>query len=161
MDSELVVNLWAIYDVGSGFVYALAGRAYRLAGAEDEKFAVLRHLSATDYLTARRHNVPERFQVLYDDGTSRKGVAPLHLVRDSDFVLFQELFSTLEEELPLLPDFSGDEPRTLGQKLPDAPLCLVTIVYEDDSGNTRPIVTDEDKLWAHEVEASLGRRLPA
>jgi hypothetical protein len=57
MGGELVFNLWAIYDMGVGFVYALAGKAYSANGSDADKLDVLKSLAATDYITAKRYGV--------------------------------------------------------------------------------------------------------
>jgi hypothetical protein len=80
MNTELVVNLWAIYDSGTGLIYGLSGRAYCAAGSEAEKLTLLRRLSATDYITANRYEVPERFQVSYADGTVKGKVTKCPVV---------------------------------------------------------------------------------
>ena len=44
-NTELCLNLWAFADKETRYVYALAGRAYRLSGNDEEKLAILRALS--------------------------------------------------------------------------------------------------------------------
>lgn len=150
MDKELIVNLWAIYDSGSGLIYGLCGRVYCASGTDDEKLSLLKRLSSTDYVTAKRYNVPSRFSIIQDDDSSHEGFAPLTAVHDPNARLFNEMFVYLERDLPPLPDFSAKDFRAIPQKIAADPLCLVTILYEDKSGNIRPIISDEDKDWFFE-----------
>jgi hypothetical protein len=157
--AELVVNLWAFYDEGTGAIYALAGRAYRVAGTDAEKLELLRALSATDYVNGKRYQVPARFQIKHGDGSVHRGVALPNSVGDPNARLFEELFRRLEAGLLPAPDFSS-EGGTLPQKLPVDPLCVTTILYEDDRGNIRPIISADDRAWAMEREIAHGRAWP-
>ena len=156
MSAELVVNLWAIYDAGTGLIYGLSGRAYCAKGTEEEKLDLLHRLSANDYVTAKRYEVPDRFKVSCPDGTVRQGMTTLDGVMDPNDHLFED-FRDLETELPPLLDFSHGEGRALAQKLPADPLCVVTVLYEDESGNIRPIITDKDREWVAAQEKAHGR----
>lgn len=145
--AELAVNLWAIYDASVEVVYALCGKVYALDGTDAEKLAVLKSLSRTDYLTVKRFPVPSRFAIVNADGEERTGVAMLNAVYDENTVIFNELFDVLEADLPALPDFTGAEFIWVNQALPADPVCVVTVLYEDASGQIRPIINDEDRRW--------------
>lgn len=147
MNSELAVNLWAIYDAGTGFVYSLAGRAYNISGSDSEKLAILKSLSATDYVSAKRYGVPKRFHINYENGVVKEGFAFLNAVHDPHAQLFEEMFENIESELPAISDFSGGECKPVKQYLPIDPLCVTTVLYEDDDGVIRAIITDEDRAW--------------
>lgn len=147
MNPELVVNLWAIYDAEFGFVYGLAGRVYNMAGSDSEKLALLKRLSATDYITAKRPEVPSRFKVSYADGASKSGVTFLNAVYEQNNQLFEDVFGSLEFDLPPVPIFLSAGYQSIKQTLPDAPLCVTTVLYEDGDGGIRPIITDEDREW--------------
>jgi hypothetical protein len=158
MNQELVFNFWAIYDAGTCLVYSLAGKAYNLSGSDAEKLALLKKLSATDYITAKRYKLPDRFQVSYTDGTEKKGVTFLNTVHDPNAQLFEEMFRNLEPELPPLPDLSGSDYKEIKQKIPDDPLCVVTVLYEDETGSIRPIITDEDRQWISQQEQMMPQK---
>jgi hypothetical protein len=155
MNSELVVNLWAIYDANIGYVYNVAGRAYNVTGTDKEKLTFLKSLSATDYVTSKRYRVPNNFKVVFPDGSSKEGVAMLKAVYDSDPQLFEELFRHIESDLPPTLDFSGPEFKANKQKLPNDPLCVTTVLYESTEGHIRPIITDEDRSWIAQQEALI------
>ena len=74
--------------------------------------------------------------------------------------LFEEMFKNIESELPPIPDFSTPDGRFVPQKLPPDPLSVVTTLYEDDAGNIRPIITDEDRRWVKQEEKARGRGVP-
>ena len=157
MAPELIVNLWAYYDADSGIIYALAGRAYSLTGTDEERLHVLRLLSAGDYVTAKRYKVPERFTVEDPDGSEKKGFTIMEAVYDPSAQLFEEMFKNIESDLPPLPRFSLTEFQAEEQSLPADPLCVVTVLHEDGSGNVRPIITDEDRAWINGQEAARRR----
>jgi hypothetical protein len=157
MSGELVFNLWAIYDMKVGFVYALAGKAYSASGSAADKLAILKSLAASDYTTAKRYGVAGRFNVCFADGTVKRGVAPLQAIADPNAHLFEEIFKNIEAELPPVADVSGAEFKAVKQKIPDDPLCVTTVLYEDDHGNIRPIISEEDKQWVANQERIRGR----
>jgi hypothetical protein len=142
---ELTVNLWAFLDSTTGLIYALAGRAYYLSGDDDQKLTTLRELSRHDFRCADRFPVPERFTLQFGDGTTRSGLTTPQAVRDPESQLFEEVFGELESALPPIPDFRSGKAKE--QCFSDDPFCVRTIVYEDEAGNGRAIVTDEDRQW--------------
>lgn len=155
--AELIINLWAIYDAGTGLVYGLAGRAYHVEGNDEHKLAILRGLARTDHVTAHRYRLPERFSVSYADGSTQKGVTKLNAVTDPNASLFEDMFKNIENALPPLMHLQGLDVEPIKQKVPDDPLCIVTTLYEDEQGNVTPIVTDGDRDWVRQQELLRGR----
>lgn len=153
MRSELIVNLWAIYDASVKVIYCLSGKVYAASGADSEKLKILKMLARTDYLTAKRHPVSERFSICGPGGQKRTGVTYLNALEDGGYSLFSDVFDSLELEIPAIPDFSGDEPEWIKQVLPENPLCVVTVLYEDSLGNIRAIIDDEDRRWVKEQDS--------
>jgi hypothetical protein len=147
MSSELVVNLWAIYDSSTGFVYSVAGKVYNTFGSDKEKLLLLKSLSATDYITAKRYPLPERFVVSFTDGTTKAGVTSLNVIYDLNAQVFEEVFKAIELELPSIPNYSSLTCDYTQLKLPENPLCVTTVLYEDEFGRIRPIITDKDREW--------------
>lgn len=154
---ELIVNLWAAYDAETGFVYALSGKVYLVSGDEENKLRILKALARTDHLTAKRYQVPSRFEVIYTDGTVKKNVTSLDAIADPNANLFEEMFENLEADLPPLIFFRNNDLVEVKQRLPEAPLCVVTALYEDEEGNLSPITTDADREWVRVQEQLRGR----
>jgi hypothetical protein len=150
-ESELCCNLWAIFDSGTEVIYRLAGKSYALQGTDEDKLSVLRKLSAFDYQTADTVKLPERFSLVGPEGQVKKGVTRIHAFYDQNSVLFNELFEHIERQLPPTIGLSQKVLKTLPQKLPSVPLCISTLVFEDEMGNRRAIVTDEDRKWLEEI----------
>lgn len=147
MEAELVFNLWAIYDASSGTVYGLSGKAYNLSGTDRQKLEFLKVASRTDYVTAKRYRVPDRFSITFSDAVSQRGVTYINAVYDPSAQLFKEVFQNIEADLPLLSDFSGGDIVHVNQTIPEDPLCVTTVLYHDEVGDIHPIVTDEDREW--------------
>lgn len=150
-ESELCCNLWAIFDSGTEVIHRLAGKSYALQGTDEDKLSVLRKLSVFDYQTAETIKLPERFSLIGPEGQVKKGVTRIHAFYDQNSVLFNELFVHIEGQLPPTIDFSHNVPKALPQKLPSDPLCISTLIIEDEMGNRRAIVTDEDRKWLEEI----------
>jgi hypothetical protein len=142
---EFAVCLWAFLDADVQLIYALAGRAYCLSGDDESKLATLKELSRYDFRSVDRSRVPDRFRVNGSDGTEMQGFTTPQAVFDSAAILFSELFEEIEARLPPLADFVHDKQKP--QRLPEDPLGVRTIVYEDAHGNCRAIVDEEDKTW--------------
>jgi hypothetical protein len=131
------------------------GKAYNMAGTDVEKLALLKQLSATDYVTATRYELPERFTIVCADGAVKERVTLLNAVSDPGAQLFESVFRNIEKGLPVIPDFSAGEGEGIPQKIPQDPLCVTTVLYEDDGGNIRPIITDEDRAFVREHQRML------
>lgn len=159
MESELIFNLWAIYDSGAGVVYGLAGRAYAVTGTDREKLDFLKSISGTDYVTAKRYRVPDRFSINFSDGDTHRGVTYLSAVHDPSAQLFEEMFKNIENDLPPIPSFSDGGHAAVKQAVPQDPLCVVTVLFEDELGNIRPIITDEDREWIKQHHAKFHQGL--
>jgi hypothetical protein len=137
-DTELVFNLWAFAEENSGFVFALAGRAYQLSGTDEEKVKILKSLSLTDYHIAKRVLVPERFKVI-DEGVERSGYTTVQDINDPRLYLFEVVYQTLEKDLPpmLLPGNEIGAYTPKEQKIPQNPLYVSTILLEDEYGHIK------------------------
>lgn len=134
-ETELVFNLWAFADIDTGFVYALAGRAYRLDGEDDEKLEVLHRLSFTDFHLANRYVLPKRFKTSTNDGTL-EGVTSINMVNDPNAELFEDVFQDLESGFPplLIPRSGESKLADRKQMVPQDPLSVRTILFEDEFG---------------------------
>jgi hypothetical protein len=139
---ELVFNLWYFIDTSCGYVYSMAGRGYWLTGSDTEKLATLKKLAFCDYVMAKRHRVPERFQVSMRDQTLTN-LAPVSAVSDLNANFFEELFLELEKELPPVLSFLNGEGITQKMEMPKDPLCTTTGLVEDENGKITPITTKE------------------
>jgi hypothetical protein len=71
---EIVVNLWYLFDE-LGIIYSLRARADIVSGADEEKLALLRKFSETDYLIAQPFPVPKRLHTTFVGKNSRSKLA--------------------------------------------------------------------------------------
>jgi len=149
--SELCCNLWAIFEPNTQVIYALAGRAYALQGTDEDKLKMLRELSACDYQTVKAVKLPERFNLVEPCGQTKKGVTTIQSFYDKSSALFDELFAHIENQLPAITDYTQEETKLIPQRLPSDPLCVTTLLCEDEQGSRRAIVTDEDRKWLEEI----------
>lgn len=135
---EVALNLWYVMDEGTAAIYRLFGRAYALAGSDEEKLQTLRRLAKTDYLVARQFSVPERFAVVQPDGQERTGIAFWYEQEGYVFELFKEVINEIERDLPDQVSFVLGEPKINKLNLPQDPLFVLTPLIEDDFGNITP-----------------------
>jgi len=144
-DTELVFNLWAFADKDTGYVYSVSGRAYRLAGDEASKLATLKSLAFTDFNTARRLRLSDRFKVA-DGNETMERLAPPAFVNDPVAQFFEEVFIELEKELPPILHMHDGEITGIKQTIPTDPLSVRTIIYEDSEGNFQTTVVPDATL---------------
>lgn len=139
---EVVLNLWAYAD-RAGNIVRLAGKAYVMDGEDEQKLELLRQLSATDFLSAPWHKVPERFSVVYPDGERLSGVAHVSLLSapESHEHLFGSLMDLLAERLPEQMRSINAEYQRFRMHLPQAPLTVTTVVVEHEDGRLEPMVS--------------------
>ena len=155
--AEIALNLWAYLDADSGLIYSISGRAYCMAGDDEHKLGLLQALSVSDSLSSPKHAIPDRFQVQFSDGTTKQAVTFPSAIRDPNAGLFTELMAMLEEDLPPVMAFRGEEVEQRKQIIPETPVCAITILYENATGEIRPIVTAKDLEWVKREEALRGR----
>jgi len=138
-DSEIIVNLWYVYD-DLGVIYSLRGRCYVGSGSDEEKLALLRRFAATDYLIAKPFSVPERLHTIVnaDDGIRRLPIVTPEAfeLMNNPVALFEELFVELEKELPAQTRLS----------IGSAPLICITPLLANEDGNLKPIISPTRRL---------------
>lgn len=138
----VVLNLWAYVDEG-GYILRLAGKSYVMDGDDEEKLALLRTLSRTDFLSSEWCKVSTNFQITNPDGQTMTGVATPSML--SDPITHSHLFSGLLEKLASsLPDqlrSYEDGYQQFRLELPQDPLCVTTMVMEYDDGSLVPMVS--------------------
>lgn len=155
MNAELIFNLWYVIDSSSGYGYAVSGRAYMASGTDDEKLALLKKLSSTDYMLAKPLPLPQRFSVT-DGKETIRGVAHPATAKDPNSQFFEEVFRYIENILPEKISYAAGEPRMIKLTIPDNPLCVTTALLEDENGSIMPVVTKEqsEKLY-HLIKSKL------
>jgi hypothetical protein len=136
-EPEVCLNLWWFYDVTGQLVYRLAGRAYALAGSDDEKLSILKSLAASDFQIARNFPVPQRFTVLTDGG-KLTGVTNDTVIRQRHGEVFEEVFAALDKDLPAQVQTIAGQPTAYRLTISKKPLCCTTCVYEYADGRLIP-----------------------
>jgi hypothetical protein len=142
---DICFNLWLIVDKESAYIYSYMGKAYALRGTDDEKLKILQALTVDDHHTVPRRKLPDRF-VLHIDGQDMLGVTTLEISRRPDSGFFDELLDQLEKELPKQPRFFMG--KTLQYPIPvsKSPLCVTTVLLEDEHGLLHPQVKPDGHL---------------
>ena len=136
-DPEICLNLWWFYDVAGQLVYRLAGRAYALSGADDDKLKVLQSLAATDFQIARNFVVPQRFTVMTGHGKIA-GATNDTVIRQRHADVFEEVFAELDKDLPAQVQTIAGRSSAYRLTISKAPLCCTTCVYEYADGRLIP-----------------------
>src|SRR5205807_9393300 len=93
---EICFNLWVIVDEQTKLAYAYMGKAYGLRGTREDKFHVLRALSADDHFTVPKRKLPPRLCVVAN-GEEIRGAATMAGVRDPKSGFWVELLEALEK----------------------------------------------------------------
>lgn len=143
---ELVVHIWIYIDLMTEFAYNWSGRVYCIEGTDDEKLDLLKRISSTDFLTCERRTFPETIGIINQD-KELKGYIPSNMVK-SFFENYPDFFfDELDKTLPPILNSSINGFKSIPQKIPDNPLYVTTQIYEDESGNQHPIITQKDLQW--------------
>jgi len=136
-EPEICLNLWWFWNVETHLAYRLAGRAYALSGTDDEKLKVLQSLAATDFQIARNFAIPQRFTVATDHG-KLTGVTNEPVIRQRHAEVFEEVFATLDKEVPAQVQSLSGQPSAYRLTISKAPLCYTTCVFEYADGRLIP-----------------------
>jgi len=147
---ESVVNVWIFIDQESNLAYNWSARAYNMTGSDEEKLALLKKLSATDFISCERISFPKNVKIV--NGTDElEGCLPANSI-NSFFDHNQDIiFTELENFLPPIFSLDNSEVKSKPQNLPQNPLYVLTQVYEDKKGNQRPILSKKDVQWLEMV----------
>ncbi|ARO87199.1 hypothetical protein EBAPG3_005115 [Nitrosospira lacus] len=139
---EVVINLWA-YSGEDGTILRLAGKTYVMQGTDAEKLALLRRLAATDFLSASWHKVPANFTIQHTDFGEMKGAAHASMINEQHYHerLFGPLIEKLAQSIPEQARSVNGEYQKFRLELPEAPLCISTIVMEYEDGTLAPMVS--------------------
>lgn len=138
--TEVIMNLWCIYDQEDKLIYGLAGRAYYVSGTDDEKTALLKSLALTDYVLAKRLPVPDRFSVELN-GETMTGFCNLNELNNPSTTLFEEMYDELQQELDSRYNGNSiDDDPDKALVIPKNPLFLISALVEDDDGNIRAMM---------------------
>jgi hypothetical protein len=135
---EIVFNLWYLTDESTGLVYSLLGRAYAMAGSDEEKLDRLRDLAWTEWMLSKRYRVPERFEVVNAlDGTKQSRLIDPRMLSISEHLpeVFEEVFQELEKEFPPKFVMKGDQFVAMPQVASPSPLMVCSFLVEDEIGN--------------------------
>ena len=95
---ELCFNLWAFADEKTSVIRRISGKPYVLDGTDIEKTALLRALSASDFLSVAQRPVPARHHIVGPAGRAMDGAVLPHQLDD-----VAGIFGPLLDELSVLP----------------------------------------------------------
>lgn len=140
---EVVINLWA-YASEDGTILRLAGKTYVMQGTDAEKLALLRHIAASDFLSAPWHKVPANFTIQHAIFGEMKGAAHASMFGDPNYhqSLFGALIENLARTIPEQAVSVNGEYQAFKLELPESPIYVSTIVMENDDGTLVPMISE-------------------
>ncbi|NTW88115.1 MAG: hypothetical protein HGB26_03110 [Desulfobulbaceae bacterium] len=142
INPEVCLNLWA-YTSEDGLIMRLAGKTYVLQGSDKEKLAVLRLLSATDFLSVLWGKVPANFVQFNPEGERLTGIASASILSDpyGHSQLFGPLIEKFASSLPEQLKTIAGEYAIFKLELPNDPLTVTTVVIEYEDGRLVPMIS--------------------
>lgn len=151
--NEIVINIWFIVDIGTNLCYAWRIKAYNMQGSDNEKLNILNHLSSSDFTTVPDRKLPDTAVTVYPN-QELKASLPISSINHYFEHNIDYFITTLEKELPVLKNIIDNKVQPLQQKIVNNPLFTSTIVVENEKGEARTLLTQENKMW---YEAELTR----
>ncbi|MGP5183751.1 hypothetical protein ACTXKY_08500, partial [Corynebacterium variabile] len=126
-------------DPATRIIQRVAGKAYALAGTDEDMLKVLRTLAPTDFLTGHWTAVPQEFEVKPPSEELPTISGAVHVSQLQDPVthgqVFEPVFRTIEENLPIQMRLEEwGVPREEKLAFPDAILQITTYVLEHPDG---------------------------
>lgn len=131
-DAEICINAWYYVD-DSGFIMRIAAKAYALCGDDQDKLAELKSLSAVDHLTATQALVPQKFTASLGD-QKLQGCIHHSMLSMDPMPVFDDLFSEIENSLPLLMRTVNDSFESFKTELKEPFIWCLTGVHEQNDG---------------------------
>lgn len=126
---EICLNLWWFLNVGTGIVSRIAGRAYSLAGTDEQKLEFLKPLAVLDYYCAELLPLPDRY-TLTINGKELIGATTWMTFNSDTELVFRELINKVEADLPSQTRWINGEPETYRFEIPAEVVMVVTCVHE-------------------------------
>lgn len=147
-NSEIVVNIWFIVNIETGFSCEWKIKPYCLQGSDDEKLRILKLLAETDFYTAERFAIPKNYKLVHG-AKSLEGFIHLSNINDEMEKNFDYYISTIEERMPRQVLFPYDENKRklIKLKFDENPLYVKTILMENLNGELKPYTTKENIEW--------------
>lgn len=143
---EVVFNLWA-YLGEDGYIMRLAGKAYVMKGSDTEKLTLLRMLSGSDFLSAQwdAHWDDVAVGIASDSTPENQG----NKLPDDSILsnpegrksLFGPLIDKLAKSLPEQVCTVNGDYQELSLKIPREPLCVSTVIRENEDGTFAPLLS--------------------
>ncbi len=121
----------------------VAGKLYVLDGSDETKLAVLRTLSASDFLSVPWRQVSSHLKLVNHEGAELSGVghASMLSVPSSHSELFGPLIEALAAAVPEQLRCIDGEYQVFKLELPQDPLTVTTVVMELDDGRLEAMVS--------------------
>ena len=104
----------------------------------------------------------KNLNLTYGNGKALEGIGHKDLIKTYFEHNFEFFARKAEEQLPLLFKFIGDgngENETIKQTLPQSPLFVLTMVFENELGDTKPYTTSDNISWIESERIRLGVKL--
>ena len=162
MNEEFGFNIWFIVDIGTNLSTHCIIRPYNLSGIDEEKLKVLNSLAETDYRSGKRIHYSEKMNAIYGSGQAIEGYGHVSVIKEYFELNFEFFARKAEEQLPLLVKFEGDgkgKNETIKQTLPQSPLFVMTMHFENEYGDMKPYTTKENIACIELQRKRLGVKL--
>lgn len=148
--NEIVINIWFIVDIGTNLCYSWRIKAYNMQGTDDDKLNILNYLSHTDYTTVPDRKLPDTAVTIYPN-QEIKASLPISSINHFFENNIDYFISTLENELPVIKNIINNAVQPILQKIVNNPLYTSTIIVENEKGEAKTLLTQENKEW-YEME---------
>ncbi|MDD3320078.1 MAG: hypothetical protein PHS59_01405 [Paludibacter sp.] len=147
---EFLFNIWFIVDIGTNLSTHCYIRPYNLSGDDEEKLKVLHILAETDFKSCERISFSEKMNAIYGNGQALEGYGHISVIKNYFELNFEFFVRKAEEQLPVLVKFEGDgngKNETIKQTLPESPLFVMTMLFENEYGEMKPYTSNENITW--------------
>lgn len=150
MNEEFIFNIWFIVDIGTSLSTHCYIRPYSLLGNDDDKLKVLHILAETDFKSCERIRYSEKMNATYGNGQALEGIGHISVIKTYFELNFEFFARKAEEQLPVIIKFEGDgngKNETIKQTLPESPLFVMTMLFENEYGEMKPYTSKENITW--------------
>jgi hypothetical protein len=138
---ETCLNIWFIVDQDSNLIYRAAARAYAISGSDDDKAAILKSLSNSDFHLASHFSL-SKYKTTIVDQLGQKRQLPGLFNNASFEAVLPDIIDTickgLEQQFAEQPKVTASGGSTYKMKIPIEPYYVMTFLFEDDAGKLIP-----------------------
>lgn len=152
---EVIFNFWAVFNPYHQYFESILGKAYWIAGTDDEKINFLSE-KVNDCDNEDKYRISDKFRCPNRDGKIVSGALHVIEFQMRGLFVFKEIIDKVEMGEIEIVDRLGKKQSFNEITISEEPLCIITPLMQKIDGRYKPITDELDRKWANDWESFIG-----